>query len=52
MEEITTIGIDRAKNIFQVHAINAFGKIIVQRAFKRAAFLPFVSKLPPLAALF
>ena len=47
MEQISTIGIDLAKNVFQIHAVDAAGKIILQKSLKRAAFLPFVSKLPP-----
>ncbi|WP_267900745.1 hypothetical protein [Rhizobium rhizogenes] len=32
--EITTIGLDLAKNIFQVHGIDAEGKAIVSRSTK------------------
>ena len=43
MEQISTIGIDLAKNVFQIHAVDAAGKVILQKALKRAAFPPFVS---------
>ncbi len=35
MEQITTVGIDLAKNIFQVHAIDAAGRVVLQKAFRR-----------------
>jgi len=31
MEEISTIGIDLAKSVFQIHAIDAVGNVIVRR---------------------
>jgi len=34
--EITTVGIDLAKNVFQVHAISRSGEVIVRRALRRA----------------
>jgi hypothetical protein len=34
MEKITTVGIDLAKNVFQVHAIDASGAVIVSRAIR------------------
>ena len=45
--EITTIGLDLAKNVFQVHAISSTGEVVVRRALRRAQVLPFFSKLPP-----
>ena len=47
MDQITTVGIDLAKTVFQVHAVDAAGKVLLQKALKRAAFLPFVGKLRP-----
>jgi hypothetical protein len=32
METITTIGLDIAKSVFQVHGVDAQGKVIVRRA--------------------
>ena len=40
MDEIITIGIDLAKNVFQVHAIDASGKVIVQRVDSRKGYKP------------
>jgi transposase len=45
--EITTVGLDLAKNIFQVHAIAADGTVVVRRALRRAQLLPFFAKLAP-----
>jgi len=44
--EITTIGLDLAKSIFQVHAVDASGTIVVRKALRRAQVLPFFAKLP------
>ena len=45
--EITTIGLDLAKSIFQVHAIDASGNVVVKKAFRRAQVLPFFRRLDP-----
>ena len=45
--EVTTIGIDLAKHVFQVHAVDAAGKVIVRKALRRAQVLPFFTKLSP-----
>ena len=45
--EITTIGLDLAKSIFQVHAVNDAGEAVVRKALRRAQVLPFFAKLPP-----
>ena len=45
--DVTTIGIDLAKHVFQVHAVNAAGKVIVRKALRRAKVLPFFTKLSP-----
>lgn len=47
MEKITTVGLDLAKTIFQVHAINETGVPIVRRTLRRAQVLAFFSKLAP-----
>lgn len=39
--EITTIGLDIAKNVFQVHAANAAGVALVRRKLRRADLLKF-----------
>ena len=47
MERITTVGIDLAKSIFQVHAVDAAGCVVVQKALKRREVFTFFEKLPP-----
>ena len=47
MEEITTVGIDLAKRVFRVHAIDALGRVVVSKSVRRAGFLPLVSRIPP-----
>ena len=44
--EITTIGLDLAKSIFQVHGVDATGEVVVRKALRRAQMLPFFAKLP------
>jgi transposase len=47
MQTITTIGLDIAKAVFQVHGIDVEGKVIVRRQLKRRYVLAFFQKLPP-----
>ena len=44
--EITTVGLDLAKSIFQVHAVNAASAVVVRKALRRSQVLPFFKKLP------
>ena len=47
MEQVTTIGLDLAKTVFQVHGVNAAGAVTVRRALRRSRVLAFFAKLPP-----
>jgi hypothetical protein len=47
MQAVTTIGLDIAKSVFQVHGIDAAGNVIVRRQLKRRYVLAFFQKLPP-----
>ena len=47
MEAVTTIGLDIAKSVFQVHGIDAEGNVILRRQLKRRYVLTFFQKLPP-----
>ena len=47
MQTMTTIGLDIAKSVFQVHGVDAQGNIIVRRQLKRRYVLAFFQKLPP-----
>ena len=46
MEKVTTIGLDIAKSVFQVHGVGADGEVVVRRQLTRARMLPFFAKLP------
>ncbi len=47
MNEVTTIGIDLAKNVFQVHGVDASGKTVIRKQLRRRQVLAFFTKLPP-----
>jgi len=47
METITTVGLDIAKSVFQVHCVDANGKVVLRRQLKRRYVLTFFQKLPP-----
>jgi transposase len=47
MQTITTIGLDIAKSLFQVHGIDAEDRVIIRRQLKRRYVLAFFQKLPP-----
>src|SRR5829696_4177345 len=46
MGTITTIGLDIAKSVFQVHGIDAAGEVVVRRRLSRGRVLAFFEKLP------
>ena len=46
MEQITTIGLDIAKHIFQVHGVDAAGNVVLKRRLRRVEVLAFFAKLP------
>jgi transposase len=45
MQAITTIGLDIAKSVFQVHGVDAEGKVVIRRQLKRRYVLAFFQKL-------
>lgn len=47
MSEAITIGVDLAKNVFQVHGVDTEGAVAVRRQLRRAQILPFFKKQPP-----
>jgi transposase len=47
MGEITTIGLDLAKHVFQVHGVDAAGQVVVRRQLRRGELLKFFAKQPP-----
>jgi hypothetical protein len=48
--EISTIGLDLAKSVFQVHAVDGTGKAILKKSLRRSQVLSFFSKLSSAAA--
>lgn len=47
MTEISTIGLDIAKNVFQVHGVDRGGAEVVSRALRRSQVLAWFAKLSP-----
>jgi transposase len=47
MQAVTTIGLDIAKSVFQVHGIDAEGNVVVRRQLKRRYVLSFFERLQP-----
>src|SRR5262252_3777476 len=47
MQTTTTVGLDIAKSVFQVHGVDADGNAVVRRQLKRRYVLTFFQKLPP-----
>jgi transposase len=45
--QITTIGLDLAKNLFQVHAVDGDGQVVLRRRLARAELVPFFARLAP-----
>lgn len=45
--KITTVGIDLAKNVFQVHGVNECGKTMLKKQLKREQMMLFFTNLPP-----
>jgi transposase len=45
--QVTTIGLGLAKNVFQVHGVDAGGKVIIAKKVRRQSLLPFFSKIGP-----
>lgn len=47
MEQITTVGIDLAKNVFSLHGVDALGKTVLRRTVRRERLVPAVAALSP-----
>ena len=45
--QVNTIGIDIAKNVFQVHGVDANDKVVFNKPLRRSQILPFFDKLAP-----
>ena len=46
LSSVTTVGLDLAKHVFQVHCVDAFGRLIVAKAPRRKDVLGFFAQLP------
>lgn len=47
MENIVVVGLDIAKSVFQVHAVDGEGKVVERRQLKRSQMIRFFGELPP-----
>ena len=47
MSEVTTIGLDLAKNVFQVHGADTSGHAVIRKKLRRDQVLSFFSQVPP-----
>jgi transposase len=47
MQTVTTVGVDIAKSVFQVHCVDAGDQVVIRRQLKRRYVLAFFQKLPP-----
>ena len=46
MQTITTIGLDIAKSVLQVHGVDAAGHVVIRRQLKRRSVVAFFQNLP------
>ena len=44
---VTRIGIDLAKQVFQVHGVDVVGKVVIRKQLKRHQMLQYFAQLPP-----
>ena len=47
MQTITTVGLDIAKSVFQMHGVDAEGQVVIRRQLKRRYVLAFFQKPSP-----
>src|SRR3974377_1141951 len=47
MQAITTIGLDIAKSVFQIHGVDTDGQVAIRRQLKRRQVMAFFQKMPP-----
>lgn len=45
--KVTVLGIDLAKNVFQIHGVDNHGKVVIQKKLKRNLVMPFIANLSP-----
>ena len=47
MGEVSTIGLDIAKSVFQVHGVDSAGAVVIRKRISRSKVLEFFADLPP-----
>ena len=47
MGEVSTIGVDIAKSVFQIHGVDADGVVVIRKRVGRVKVLEFFAELPP-----
>src|SRR6185369_16513890 len=47
MSKVSTIGLDIAKSVFQVHGVNVAGAVVIRKRVSRAKVLEYFGELPP-----
>ena len=47
MSDVTTVGIDLAKNVFSLHGVDAEGAVVLRRSVGRTKLLELIAQLPP-----
>ena len=47
LSSVTTVGLDLAKHVFQVHCVDALGRVVVTRSIRRSKLLEFFASLAP-----
>ena len=47
MDEVSTIGIDLAKHVFQLHGVDGAGRVVLRRRLRRSQVASFFAALPP-----
>ena len=46
MKDVTTIGLDLSKRVFQVHGVDASGEVVIRRSLRRSQVVTYFSRLP------
>ena len=46
LSAVTTVGLDLAKHVFQIHGVDASGRVVIVRAMRRNKLLEFFASLP------
>lgn len=46
MQTLTTVGIDLAKNVFQVHGVDRVGRTVLRKRLRRAEVTAFMARVP------